>query len=85
VTPYLLSRHFGLRSLSTLYGLNWTAWGFATATGAILLGRSFDAAGSYVVGLIAIGCLTLGAAGLMWTLPPVPSAIRERVAATSAR
>jgi hypothetical protein len=26
VTPYLLSRYFGLRSFSTLYGLTWTAY-----------------------------------------------------------
>ena len=27
IVPYLIARHFGLRSLSTLYGFNWTAWG----------------------------------------------------------
>ncbi len=79
VTPYLLSRHFGLRPLSTLYGLNWTAWGLAGALGAVVLGRSFDATGSYVPALIALGSITLGAAGLMWTLPPVPRRIAHEV------
>jgi len=79
VTPYLLSRHFGLRSLSTLYGLNWTAWGLASAVGAVILGRSYDVTGSYMPALIVLGCLTLGAAGLMWTLPPVPQRIAREL------
>jgi MFS family permease len=45
VVPYLLSRYFGLRSLSTLYGLNWTVWGLAGAAGPVLMGRVFDATG----------------------------------------
>jgi MFS family permease len=72
VTPYLLSRHFGLRSLSTLYGFNWTAWGIAGAFGAVMLGRSFDATGSYSRTLIELGVVTLGSAGLMWMLPATP-------------
>ena len=72
VTPYLLSRHFGMRSLSTLYGFNWTAWGLAGAAGAAVLGRSFDLTGSYAVTLVQLGVITLVAAALMWTLPPVP-------------
>lgn len=76
VTPYLLSRHFGLRSLSTLYGFNWTAWGVAGALGAVILGRSFDATGSYAATLIELGFITLGSAGLMWTLPVQPGVRR---------
>lgn len=72
VTPYLLSRHFGLRSLATLYGFNWTAWGIAGAAGAIALGREFDATGSYVRTLIVLALATLGSAGLMLTLPALP-------------
>jgi MFS family permease len=72
VTPYLLSRHYGLRSFSTLYGFNWTAWGVAGALGALVLGRAFDATGSYVTTLIELGAATLVAAGLMLTLPAPP-------------
>jgi len=85
VIPYLLSRYFGLRSLSTLYGLNWTAWGLAGAAGPILLGRAFDATGSYTGALIELGLITLAAAALMMTLPAVsarasaPDAVHERV------
>ena len=53
VTPYLLSRYFGLRSLSTLYGLNWTAWGIAGVIGPVAMGRAFDATGSYAPVLVA--------------------------------
>lgn len=69
VIPYLLSRRFGLRSFSTLYGLNWTAWGLAGAAGPILLGRAFDTTGSYGAALVELGCVTLAAAGLMLTFP----------------
>src|SRR5689334_23705269 len=52
VTPYLLSRYFGLRSISTLYGFSWMALGFSGIVGPILMGRAFDATGSYETVLI---------------------------------
>jgi MFS family permease len=73
VTPYLLARHFGMRSVSTLYGLTWTAWGLAGAAGPILLGRAFDMTGSYANALIELGAITLTTAALMLTMPSVPS------------
>ena len=48
ITPYLLTRYFGLRSLSTLYGLTWTFYAAAGAIGPVILGRAFDLTGSYV-------------------------------------
>jgi MFS family permease len=47
VTPYLLSRYFGLRKFSTLYALSWTAFAVGGALGPVFLGRMFDALGSY--------------------------------------
>jgi predicted MFS family arabinose efflux permease len=47
ITPYLLSRYFGLRRLSTLYALTWTAYAVGGATGPLVVGRIFDALGSY--------------------------------------
>jgi MFS family permease len=76
VTPYLLSRHFGLRSFATLYGFNWTAWGLAGALGAMVLGRAFDATGSYALTLIELGIATLVSAGLMLTLPAAPPRLK---------
>ena len=46
-TPYLLTRYFGLRALSTLYGFTWTFYAAAGAIGPVILGRAFDATGSY--------------------------------------
>ena len=40
VTPYLLSKYFGLRSFSTLYGLTWTAYAIAAAIGPVIMGRA---------------------------------------------
>jgi len=70
VTPYLLSRYFGLRSLSTLYGIIWTGFGLASAIGPLLLGRAFDSTGSYEGLLVIFAAATLGVAGLTLTLPP---------------
>ncbi|MGA3190664.1 MAG: MFS transporter [Bryobacteraceae bacterium] len=69
VTPYLLSRYFGLRSFSTLYAFTWTAYAIAGAVGPIIMGRAFDATGSYRVLLIQLGVATLAAASLMLFLP----------------
>jgi len=42
ITPYLLSRYFGLKRLSTLYALTWTAYAVGGATGPLVVGRIFD-------------------------------------------
>lgn len=69
VTPYLLARYFGLRSFSMLYGLTWTFYACAGAVGPMLMGRAFDATGSYetLLSQLAIGTLAVG--GLMLLLP----------------
>jgi MFS family permease len=69
VTPYLLSRFFGFRAMSTLYGLNWTAWGLGAMVGPILMGRAFDATGSYQTVLVELSIVTLAASALMFTVP----------------
>ena len=42
ITPYLLTRYFGLRAFSTLYGLTWTFCAAAAAIGPVILGRAFE-------------------------------------------
>lgn len=69
VTPYLLSRYFGLRSFSTLYGLTWTAYALAGAIGPVLMGRAFDITRSYQALLAQVSLATLIAAALMLWLP----------------
>jgi MFS family permease len=69
VTPYLITRYFGLRSFSTLYGFTWTAYAIAGAIGPVIMGKAFDATGSYEILLSSLSVLTLTAGGLMLLLP----------------
>ena len=69
IIPFLLSRYFGLRSFSTLYGFTWIAVTSAGAIGPVLMARSFDATGSYQGILVNLAFTTLGAATLMLAMP----------------
>lgn len=69
VTPYLLTRYFGLKSFSTLYGFTWTAYAFAGALGPVVMGRVFDVTGSYETLLGVLAGVTLVAGGLALGLP----------------
>lgn len=72
ITPYLLTRYFGLRAFSTLYGLTWTFYAIAAAIGPVILGRTFDATGSYT-SLLTILAAALGVAAAMNLLLPTYS------------
>lgn len=72
VTPYLLSRYFGLRSFSTLYGLTWTFYAAAGAIGPVILGRSFDLTGSYTALLVTLGIAFSVISALLLLLPRYP-------------
>lgn len=69
VTPYLISRYFGLRSFSVLYGLTWTFYAVAGALGPVLMGKAFDVTGSYEALLVRLALGTLASAALMLFLP----------------
>ena len=63
ITPYLLTRYFGLRAFSALYGLTWTFYAAAGAVGPVILGRAYDSTGSYESLLVLLaGALALAAA-----------------------
>jgi len=75
LTPYLLTRYFGLRAFSTLYGLTWTFYAVAAAIGPVILGRTFDLTGSYASVLVLLAvALGVGAAANLG-LPKYPSHI----------
>jgi predicted MFS family arabinose efflux permease len=76
-TPYLLTRYFGLRSFSTLYGFTWTAYAVAGAMGPVAMGKVFDATGSYAKYLTIMAALTLGAGALMLLMPAYPRRVYE--------
>ena len=69
LTPYLLTRYFGLRAFSTLYGFTWTAYAIAGAIGPVWMGKAFDATGSYASLLTMLSVATLLSAGLLLLLP----------------
>ena len=69
ITPYLLSRYFGLEAFSTLYGLTWSAYAVAGRLGPVLMGRAFDLSGSYSSFLTGLSVLMLAAAALTLALP----------------
>ena len=69
ITPYMLSRYFGLRSFSMLYGFTWTGYAIAGAIGPVLMGRAFDTTASYEALAVKLAVLTLFAAGLMLAMP----------------
>ena len=72
ITPYLLTRYFGVRAFSTLYGLTWTFYAAAGAAGPVILGRAFDRTGSYSSLLIVLAIALSVAAGMNLFLPKYP-------------
>lgn len=74
ITPYLLTRYFGLRSFSTLYGFTWSAYAIAGAIGPVVMGRAFDLTGSYESFLSILAGATLLSAAFMLTMPRYQSA-----------
>jgi MFS family permease len=69
ITPYLLTRYFGLRAFSTLYGLTWTFYAAAGAIGPVILGRAFDLTGSYTTLLVVLAVALALAAAMNLFLP----------------
>jgi MFS family permease len=77
ITPYLLMRYFGLRAFSTLYGLTWTFYAAAGAIGPLILGRAFDATGSYSSLLILLAAALGVAAATNLLLPHYSDSFAE--------
>jgi MFS family permease len=69
ITPYLLTRYFGLRAFSTLYGVTWTFYAAAAAVGPVILGRAFDSTGSYTALLVLLAAALALAAAMNLLLP----------------
>jgi MFS family permease len=69
ITPYLLTRYFGLRAFATLYGITWTFYAIAGALGPVILGRAFDSTGSYTALLTLLAVAMALAGALMLLLP----------------
>ena len=72
-TPYLLTRYFGLRAFSTLYGLTWTFYAASAAIGPVILGHAFDSTGSYTSLLVLLAVALAVAAAMNLLLPKYPA------------
>jgi MFS family permease len=85
VMPYLISRYFGLRSFSEIYGYAFTAYALAGAMGPLLMGWSFDRFHSYSTALLCLAATMLTGAAVLASLPRYPSlvAVTEPAIATS--
>jgi MFS family permease len=83
VMPYLISRYFGLRSFSEIYGYAFTAYAVAGALGPLLMGWSFDRFHSYSTALLGLAVAMLAGAIVLASLPryPVPASVGQSVAA----
>lgn len=84
VTPYLISRYFGLNNFSSLYGLAWTAFALGTAIGPVLMGRLYTFTGSYKTsGIELLALPALASAVLMTCMPPYTDEVRSKAGAAS--
>ncbi|MBV8572557.1 MAG: MFS transporter [Acidobacteriaceae bacterium] len=72
VTPYFLTRFFGLHSFSELYGYTWSVYACAAALGPLLMGGVFDRGGSYRAALIVFCAFVFISACLFALLPKYP-------------
>jgi MFS family permease len=66
ITPYMISRYFGLKRFSTLYAFTHTAHAIGASIGPLIVGKIFDLRGSYppaTIQLLAlpsfVACLVL--------------------------
>jgi MFS family permease len=68
VMPYLIGHHFGVSSLGKIFGWIYGAFAFGGMIGPLLMGRIFDATGSYHLALTILIPVTVVGAGLMLPL-----------------
>ncbi|HEY4842196.1 MAG TPA: hypothetical protein VIH78_09520 [Terriglobales bacterium] len=73
----LLTRYFGLRAFSTVYGLTWTFYAAAGAIGSVILRRAFDATGSQPSLLILLAAALGLAAATNLLLPRYSGSFAE--------
>jgi MFS family permease len=95
ITPYLLSRYFGLRSFATLYGMAWTAFAAGAAVGSTLMGKLFAVTGGYAPDGIRLFAIPAALSALLMAImpkypplqdqSPIPERTVARPLATAAR
>jgi MFS family permease len=73
VMPYLVSRYFGLRAFTELYGYAFSGYAVAGALGPWLMGLSYDRSGDYRQVLLGFAVSVVAAVALLLRLPRYPS------------
>ncbi len=76
VLPYLISRYFGLRSFTEIYGYAFTSYAIAGALGPLLMGWGYDQWHSYLIPTRILAAAMLSGALILALLPrnhPSPS------------
>jgi MFS family permease len=81
--PYLVSRYFGLRSFTELFGYTFSAYAVAGALGPGLMGLGFDRFGDYRATIIGLALTIAAGTLLMFRLPrfdgTAPPALEENL------
>src|SRR5579875_964261 len=70
ITPYLLTRYFGLDRFGVLYGYTWCVYALAGATGPVVMGAVFDRTRSYHAVLVVSLVMVITASMIFGVLPP---------------
>ncbi len=68
IMPYLIGHHFGVASFGKIFGWVYGAFAFGGMLGPLLMGKVFDATGSYHLALTILIPATIIGAGLMLPL-----------------
>jgi MFS family permease len=72
VMPFLVSRYFGLRSFSEIYGYTFTGYALAGALGPLLMAWSYDRLHSYTLALVGLAMAMFVGAAVLASLPAYP-------------
>jgi cyanate permease len=77
---YLMSRYFGMRHYSKIYGWALSAFSAGAGMGPIFAGRVHDLTGTYVAALYSFAVMVVVAAGLIGTLGAPGTVKRDAIA-----
>jgi MFS family permease len=77
ISPYLLSRYFGLRPFATLYGFAWMAFAAGMAVGPFLMGKLYAVTGSYLAGGIRLFAIPTAISALLMAIMPDYPALED--------
>lgn len=78
VVAFMASRYFGVANYGVVFGIFISVYGLAIGVGSWLIGRAFDAYGSYAPGLMVLTAAAGAAVALIISLGKPPEAVGHR-------